>query len=124
MRSSSRSPASRATTSAATGWRGPNGPPGIAPAGGPSPEIAAADAAIARGDTLRAIETLLRGRESHGLDVELHSRLAAICLPREGSRLLGVVEAYVVTVLAPERADGWRKLAAGQIVEGQYEPAV
>ena len=97
---------------------------GVAPTGGPSPEIAAANAAIARRDTLGAIETLLRSRDAHGLDVDLHSRLAAICLSREESRLIGVVEAYAVTVLAPDRADGWRKLAAGQLAERQYGPAV
>jgi hypothetical protein len=70
-----------------------------------------------------AVRALIDGRNRHGLDPEVHSRLAALLLPRESQRPSAVVEAFAVTVLAPRRPDGWRKLAAGQLYEHQYGPA-
>ena len=96
---------------------------GVLPAPGPTPEVAPATAMLAARDTASAIRVLLAGRDLHGLDPEVHSRLAALLLPRESRRSLGVIEALAVTVLSPRRADGWRKLAAGQLSEHQYAPA-
>jgi hypothetical protein len=97
---------------------------GVDPRSGGSHELLEANSAIARRDTMSAINALLRGRNSHGLSVDVHSRLAAICLAQNEFRLLGVVEAFAVTVLVPSRADGWRKLASGQLQEKQYQAAL
>jgi hypothetical protein len=96
---------------------------GVTPAPGPTPELARATALLAARDTAAAMHALLEGRARHGLDPEVHSRLAGLLLPREAQRSLGVIEAFAVTVLTPGRADGWRKLAAGQLSERQYAPA-
>jgi hypothetical protein len=97
---------------------------GISADKGPAPELALANAAISRGDTAKATQILISGRNSHCLDVELHSRLAALWLPHDHLRPTGVIEAYIVTILSPDRADGWRKFASGQIAEAKYAEAV
>lgn len=96
---------------------------GVHPDPGPSAELNLANRAIASGDTSQAIAYLLDARRHHGLDLDIHSRLAAICLARSTDRVLGVIEAFAVTRLSPDRADGWRKLAAGQLAERQFAAA-
>ncbi len=96
---------------------------GVTPLGGPSPELQRAARAIALRDTAGAVRALVEGRDHHGLDPEIHARLAALLLPQESQRTSAVVEAFAVTALAPQWADGWRRLAAGQLYENQYGPA-
>lgn len=67
---------------------------------------------------------LLTGLRGHAvLNPWVHARLTALLLAR-GDLEQGAVEAYAYRVLAPEEPDAWRKWAAAQLAQKQYEPAL
>ena len=84
--------------------------------------LAAMPAAFA--DTAARVSELLALRARAGYAPNVHARLAALYLRAPGTRQSGTIEAYAFKTLAPETPDAWRKWAAAQLAEQQYESAL
>ena len=97
---------------------------GIADAAGPAPETPAALAAVAAGDTVRAIGLMRRAVRAHGLDAGAHALLADLLLARRDPSAEGPIEAYAARVLAPDHPMMWRRWGMVQVLESRAEQAV
>ncbi|MCC6348871.1 MAG: hypothetical protein IT347_04660 [Candidatus Eisenbacteria bacterium] len=75
-------------------------------------------------DTAARIASLEAAVRLAGLSPNLHARLAALYLASPERRTQGAIEAYAYRVLRPRAPDAWRKWAAAQLAERQYEAAL
>ena len=66
---------------------------------------------------------LFEARELAALDVDPHLEIADLWLRQPDLVPAAVVEAFAATTLAPQRPEGWRLLAMGQMKEDQIGPA-
>jgi hypothetical protein len=96
---------------------------GVTPLVALAPSLDATMHLASSADTAKAITFLLAARNRSGLTPQIHSRLAALCLLRPEYRQLGVIEAFALTTLSPNYPDAWRKWAAAQLAERQYDAA-
>ena len=96
---------------------------GFTPARGAAGLVTEARARLARGDTHGALGALFEARELAALDVDPHLEIADLWLRQPDLVPAAVVEAFAATTLAPQRPEGWRLLAMGQMKEDQIGPA-
>jgi hypothetical protein len=80
-----------------------------------APEIPAARAVLARGDTLGAWRMMQRAVSAHLLDAEAHGLLADLTFMTSREAAGGVLEAYAARLLAPDSPGAWRRWAGVQI---------
>jgi len=95
----------------------------VAPGAGPTPEIASALAAVARGDTSSAIALMSRALSREGLDPGAHALMADLLLATRQIDA-GAIEAYAVRALAPDDPGAWRRWGFVEAVVERHEEAV
>jgi hypothetical protein len=95
---------------------------GRRPAGGSAPEIPAALALVAGGDTAAATALMERGVARRALDPGAHALLADLLLAR-GRLNEGAVEAYAARALAPDAPSTWRRWGLVAFAHGRDHQA-
>jgi tetratricopeptide (TPR) repeat protein len=86
---------------------------------GPTPEVAAARAALAQRDTARAMRLVQRGVSQHALDPEAHGLLADLALVAAHTTSGAELEAYAARLLAPDSPISWRRWAFLQVQQNR-----
>ncbi len=91
---------------------------------GPTPQQAAALAAVAAGDTMGAAGLMRQAIREHSRDPAAHALLADLLLILDPEGLEVVIESIAARALAPADPIAWRRLAMVQIHRERYGPAL